>query len=541
MNSILRKMKTILVSLSNQGVSHTMNLIYIYSILPSIMQELPRLLILYKKIKLKIDKHFVANYKIIYWRKRKDEVLKFRSSKYLIKTADLWFSTKNAERLRKLQTKSDEVVIAEIDQNGFLLSHFGIIKNLPMISSRDFLKRNRFTLKIVSKAGYLGVKKNYMGNKLAFINEFTALYYLQYTNCNIPSIMDVDFSNLTLTVSYILGPVLREELAQKTSCLRDGETENNCNLSNFDKSKKWLNRIQEAQRFLYDVVDPLFVENFFEELMKFHENHFLWNDLKYGNIIIEEKSGNPYLIDFDRTGHYANLHKSLFRVLCDQEIEMFNLHFNTHKMTSKKIKEEIKKFQKGNIHSPVYFGAGLKMGDLWKTEVGYGRWHYILKSNLPNLSGKRFLDLGANNAFYSIQMLRNGANEAIGIELNEKCIEQGVFVKRGFEWADKRKYNFKYIHTNMKNIMGMDLGKFDMVMALCCIYYLDDASIADLVQHISTITDVFIIQCNTEINIGRSDPHTYQKASVEYNLQVLKTMGSQSPKSLLLISIPVRW
>ena len=485
----------------------------------------PRVLMLYKKVILKTEKYLVGDYIVNYWKRKKKTILKGRFTGYLIKLTNIGLSTEHCEKIRKLQMKSDEVVIADIDQDGFLLSRFGTIKNLPMVSDRDFLKRGRFALTLISKAGYVAVKKDYMGNKLGFIKELSALHHLQSTDCNIPSIMDIDFKNLTLTMSYIFGSILREELAQKAACLRDRDTKNPSFLSDFDKKKQWLSRIQEGNRFLLDVVDSQFIERLFEELKKLHKSGFVWNDLKYGNIIIEKNSGHPYMIDFDRTDHYSKLPKTIFRILCDQEIEMFNLHFSTQKMTFDRIKAEIKKFQKEPIYSPVYFCAGLRMGDLWDIQVGYGRWHYILKSNLPSLSGKRFLDLGANNAFYSIQMLRSGAREAIGIEINKACIEQGKFIKKGFEWADKKTYNFKYIHANMKDIMEMDIGKFDMVMALCCIYYLDDEVIAKLVQHISTITDVFVVQCNTDMAIGRSDPHTYVKSSVEYNRQILTKNG----------------
>lgn len=485
----------------------------------------PRALILYKKVKLKAEKYLIGDYIVNYWKRNKKAVLKDRFSGYLIKLTDLGLSTEHYEKIRTLQMESDEVIIAEIDQDGSLLSRFGTIKNLPMVSDRDFLKRKRFAITLISKSGYVAVKKDYLGNKLGFINEISALHHLRSTDCNIPTIMDINFKNLTLTVSYIFGSVLREELAKKAACLRDRDTVNPSFLSDLDKKKMWLGRIQEGNRFLHDVVDSQFIERLFEELKKIHKSGFIWNDLKYGNIIIEKKSGHPYLIDFDRTDHYSKLPKNIFRMLCDQEIEMFNLHFSTQKMTFDRIKKEIKKFQKEPIYSPVYFGAGLRMGDLWDINVGYGRWHYILKSSLPSFSGKRFLDLGANNAFYSIQMLRSGAREAIGIEINKKCIEQGKFIKKGFEWADKKTYNFKYIHANMKDIMKMDIGKFDMIMALCCIYYLDDEVIANLIQHISTITDVFVVQCNTDMDIGRSDPHTYVKSSIEYNHQLLTKNG----------------
>ena len=77
----------------------------------------------------------------------------------------------------------------------------------------------------------------------------------------------------------------------------------------------------------------------------------------------------------------------------------------------------------------------------------------------------------------------------------------------------------------MKEIPGMNLGNFDMVLALCSLYYLDDKSIADLTQYLSTITDIFVIQCNLYENIDRSNPDTYRRASIGYAQNVMRNNG----------------
>lgn len=519
------RIRSIFMTLVRRGFSHTLYLAYIYSVSPYIVMVLPRLSTVYKKNKLRMEKYFFLNRNINNWRRKKDEILELGRSGYLLALDEIEWSAKQLEAIRRLQESSREVVIAEIDQDGFLLSNFGAIRNLSMVSKDEFLDRKKFTLRMVAIERYVGVKKDYRGNKLAFLKELSALHNLGLAGCNVPAIIAVDFDNLTLTCSYILGAVLRDELAKRGAILRDRDVENSTDFARLDPSERWLRRIQEGKQFLYDVVDSQLVENLFEQLRKTHEAGFIWNDIKYGNVIIEEKSGSPYLIDFDRASHYKSLPNSLFRVLRDQEIERFNLHFDTQEMTYDKMKKEIEKTKKNGVYAPVYFCAGLRLGDLWINKVGYGRWHYILKQNLPSLTGKRILDLGANNAFNSMQMLRNEAREAIGIELSEKNIKQGRFIKKGIEWTDNRTYNFKYIHANMKDIVEMELGRFDMVLALCSIYYLDDDSIANLVQFISTITNILILQCNIETNIDRSDPHTYKKATVEYNIQILKDNG----------------
>jgi len=46
--------------------------------------------------------------------------------------------------------------------------------------------------------------------------------------------------------------------------------------------------------------------------------------------------------------------------------------------------------------------------------------------------------------------------------------------------------------------------------------------IEKLIRYISSISNTMIVQCNHAKNIGRKSDHTYEKASLSYNLKVLK-------------------
>jgi serine/threonine protein kinase len=145
--------------------------------------------------------------------------------------------------------------------------------------------------------------------------------------------MDVDFDNLTLTCSYISGYVLREELAKRGAVLRDADVNNNPDFLNLSRKEKWLKRIEQGKSVLYDVIDTQFVKSLFVQLKKVHASGFILNDIKYGNVIIEEGSGKPYLIDFDKCCRCSELTKRFFRILCERDIEKFNLHFGVETLT----------------------------------------------------------------------------------------------------------------------------------------------------------------------------------------------------------------
>ena len=290
----------------------------------------------YVWVKRMMKKYYFAEKEIQYWQQNIGELLRIGKEGYRIKIEDIGLNQENLELLKEAQRQSHEVVIGEIDQDGFLLSHFGLIKNVPTVLKKQFLVRKRFNLQLVAINGYVGVKKNYKGNKMSFVNEIKALHNLGLAGCNVPAIMNVDFNNLTLTYSYILGPVLREELAKSGAVLRDRDIDNNPDFLDLGPKEKRLKWIQEGKRLLYDVIDPQFTENLLIQLNKIHASGLILHDIKYGNIIIEKRSGMPYLVDFETACFYPNIRKKFFRILCNQDIEELNLHFDTEKIIYEK-------------------------------------------------------------------------------------------------------------------------------------------------------------------------------------------------------------
>ncbi len=75
------------------------------------------------------------------------------------------------------------------------------------------------------------------------------------------------------------------------------------------------------------MIDSQFAEDLAAQLRKMHEARFIWNDIKYGNVIIEEHSGKPYMIDFDWTLRYPSLGPTAWRILCERDMRKFNACF----------------------------------------------------------------------------------------------------------------------------------------------------------------------------------------------------------------------
>ena len=133
---------------------------------------------------------------------------------------------------------------------------------------------------------------------------------------------------MTITISLIVGNVLREELAKRGAVIRDRDIKASPIYKNFQPEEVWHKRIQEGKKHLKDVVGCDFLDKFFEELKKIHECGIILGDIKFGNVIIETDTGEPYLIDFEHSQDYSGRNKIAFGILKDRDIEKYNLHFS---------------------------------------------------------------------------------------------------------------------------------------------------------------------------------------------------------------------
>jgi putative peptidoglycan lipid II flippase len=466
-----------------------------------------------------------AGAQLDHWRLRREEVL--ASAEVAAPRTESLIGSDRLDRLRREAGSAREISLADIDQDGFLSSRVAVLRDVPTVSADRFAPRTRFELTVVDLSGVLGVKKCFKGDVPAFVAELKASHDLRRAGCRVPPILDVDFQELTITFEYLPGPVLREELAKHGAVVRDRDVATHPSYGKLPPRKQHAVRVEEGKAVLGRVIAAETVESLFAELKKIHAAGYVLHDIKFGNVILEESSGEPYFIDFDRARAYPQLNPLAFRFLRDRDYVKFNQLFGTQKLHYRRAREISKRSGRGIGHSyaPIYIAGGLRFGRIWSADVGYGRWRYILRENLPSLTNARVLDLGANNGFNGIQMMRQGARQVVAVEIDDSAIAEGGLVQELFEWADNRSYDLTYVRESMKRLPHLDLGTFDIVTALCSIYYLDDDEIAMVVNHVGTIADTLVLQCNTDRNVERSDPHTYEKASVQYALGVLQRNG----------------
>ena len=200
------------VSMSRRlGSGYFLDLLSAYFVLPMVMATLPLYAMVYRRYR-HLSRLLSLNKEMSQWRSRKDEFLETGRRGYWLHLNDLGLQPDGLTRLKEDLRDKGEVAIADIDQDGLLLSHFGPIDGLPTASKQDFIARGRFTLQIVARDDKVLLRKQYRGNRLSFQSELAALHRLASAGCDVPAIADLDFEGLSITMSYVPGRTLEEML-----------------------------------------------------------------------------------------------------------------------------------------------------------------------------------------------------------------------------------------------------------------------------------------------------------------------------------------
>jgi serine/threonine protein kinase len=446
------------------------------------------------------------------------------------RTAEL--SPQLAEALAAQGTREEQVRLAEFDHDGTLLPLVDHLWEVPRISREKFLPRRKFRIWLVDHVGQVGVRKEFAEDRGGFLNELEALLALRRAGCAVPAVLHVDFDQLAITEEYIHGEVVREKLAAAGACIRDRDI----GAANVSEQQ----RIERARAVLPQVLSAEQIEQIAAELRRIHFAGYVLEDVKYGNVIIEHRTGRARFVDFERALPIPSGAEDFSIYLRDIDRRKLNAHFGTGLVTAVNLGGEMPGAEADTpqaewgsftgIYAPVRVGAGLHWGPIWNTDVGIGRWDFIMAANLPIPQGGTVLDLGANNGFNALQMIKAGAATATAVEIDRMAIRQGMFLRDVYEWSDNQPYDLRYLQGSHGALDELNLPRFDLITAFCTLYYLDGEQMEASVRHIAGLTDSFVMQCNIDRLIDRSDEGTFQRASIPYTVDLMKRNGFTNVK-----------
>jgi SAM-dependent methyltransferase len=245
--------------------------------------------------------------------------------------------------------------------------------------------------------------------------------------------------------------------------------------------------------------------------------------LTFGNVIIGEEDGRPWLIDMEGSERLPRTSGVSFNYLRDRDREKFNKIYGRSVITESRARQILDEHF-SNAYAPVDFGQGLATHGFWTTESGTGRWEYLNgKVVTPLVRGKRVLDLGANNGIMDMVMLRNGARQVVALEFSAEFVAMARQVQTIFEWRDMRKYPFTIHNCDMREMTKTSFGDFDVVTAFCSLYYLEPEDMIAVVRKAANIAPLLIVQA--KLYARPEVEGKGKKSSLEYLASLLRENG----------------
>jgi tRNA A-37 threonylcarbamoyl transferase component Bud32 len=209
--------------------------------------------------------------------------------------------------------------LALVDRDGLHLPLVEPFWTTDVVSAAEYRPGYRHNVVIVDFNGDAGILKNFRGKTAEFVNELEAALALHEACCNVPDVLHVDFDQLYIIYSYIQGPNLRVILksagADFQRQVRPG----------FRRAQRRPNvEVEHNYQILSQVLDQVAIQRIWSGLTAVHDAGFTLEDIKYGNIIIHEKTGTPIFIDFERALSLGKLSPRLAKYMRDKETMKLN-------------------------------------------------------------------------------------------------------------------------------------------------------------------------------------------------------------------------
>ncbi|AUX29733.1 MULTISPECIES: hypothetical protein [Sorangium] len=196
-------------------------------------------------------------------------------------------------------------VLAELDQDGFAFALHPA--DVPFFNRRsEKMPRLRYRLHVVLRRGYVCVRKRFIGQPrnapasahlsallgLFFYNEAAALLRLRDLP-SVPRIRDLHLTTRTLFIDYVRGQTLQHQVAERGQKVLDIDLAPLGQLFDPERDRREIEAFASGGGEAY--------RGSIEEIVRsMNARGVAPLDVKLGNVLIGEKTGTLYWVDFER-------------------------------------------------------------------------------------------------------------------------------------------------------------------------------------------------------------------------------------------------
>jgi hypothetical protein len=263
----------------------------------------------------------------------------------------------------------------------------------------------------------------------------------------------------------------------------------------WDPSRRQPPEREACLTALRSAVDEAFIEHLDALLQTIHAAGVAVGDVSYRDIITVD--GKPHLRGFE--GAQVDRRPSLrFLGQRERDRDRFNFLFGTELLSEQVFRSRIAALATRRadlFYAPVYYGHGYSVGAISSIEVGTGKWRFI-RRHLPDVRGKRVLDLGTNNGMIPVEMLRAGAHSVTAYERDPVFAEYARLNRQWFEFVDNRSYGFELVERPMHAVLERDVTGYDIATSFCSLYYESPENMARITRGLSRAVEYFVVQAN---------------------------------------------
>jgi hypothetical protein len=231
-------------------------------------------------------------------------------------------STRGAVEAARAASSPAELLLGRIDDDGRVLCKFGDLPGLSSVSEADFAERKRFSLDVVLWGDTLLIRKDYRGDRNSFAREWTALARLA-GQANIPAIHHVDEKRAVLYKNLVIGKTIRELLVANGASILHAHTRNDSALAGLEGRGRLEAVWARGRESLPAVVNHAFLCCLERQLQQIHQQGITGVSFTWGNVVVEEVTKTPWLIDLDKARIARSVSSLCFRVLRQRDYHQY--------------------------------------------------------------------------------------------------------------------------------------------------------------------------------------------------------------------------
>lgn len=230
--------------------------------------------------------------------------------------------TRAASTAARQAESSPEIVLGRFDRDGRVSVRYGPLPGIQTTQPGDHNHQGRFILDLVLIDDFVLIRKDFRGNRKAFLREWYNLVCLQ-DRANVPAVHSVDEQRCVLYKNLVFGRTLRDLLVDEGAAILLSQTQNDSRLLRLSPTERIEAVWARGREYLSHVVSDSFFDQLEEQIDIIHAQGIVKLSLTFGNVMVGAADGKPWLIDFENSEYFRWKIHPLYWLRRKQDIEKF--------------------------------------------------------------------------------------------------------------------------------------------------------------------------------------------------------------------------